>query len=196
MKDPLQDLVNDIQKSQAQKKSTQVKRIANRPSLQTRTQIEPQGFVKARGPGGILFDFGRATGNPHADIPTLLLNKFADPTQIQIAHDQGQEIDKAFMDYVHLGKEQYESRVGLRDALNGELHKAWNDQLSESFDKQTAEYVKKHGLGDEGEGKFVKGEFNQSQVKVGDDTAIAQSETDAAVVEMMKNGLLTVDEGN
>lgn len=194
MKDVLQDLVNDIQKSRS--KPTIVKRVTQRPSVRTPTQITGQGFVKARGPGGILFDFGRSTGNPHADIPSALLQKFADPTQLQIAEDQAAEIDKAFVDYVNLGQEEYEKRVGIADATVGQLHQAWNKQLSKSFDQQTAEYVKAYGLKDEGDGKFVKGDFNKSQVRVGKEDAVAQSETDAAVVEMMKNGLLTVDEGN
>jgi hypothetical protein len=133
----------------------------------------------------MIFDFGNTTGNPVADRATALLNDFGDPMQSQIAVDQRAEFAKAIMEHI-TGQKMQAADAPVSQTIKG-AHDEWNKQLGKSFDEQTAEHVKKNGLGDGGDGIFVAGEFNKSTMKVGNEVAVAQSETDAAVIEMMKN---------
>ena len=55
-------------------------------------------FIKAMGPGGMVFDFGNRTGNPIADRATDLLNQFSDPIQANNAQYNATSYQKAITD--------------------------------------------------------------------------------------------------
>lgn len=147
-------------------------------------QRKPSQFIKSQGPGGIYFDFGGVTGNPLADNATALLNTTVDPIQASIVAMQKSEMDKAMMKYIEKGHDAYTREAMGFDGNNvtdphGALNKPMDVQVKESFEK---------------------GEFGGNNtpapvtVKKGDTTMTlpngevikGMSETDAAVIEMMK----------
>jgi len=140
------------------------------------------GVVKAAGPGGVQFDFGPMTGNPVADRTTLLLNQFIDPVQEQTAKDQRREISKAFTDYIHMGEAAWNAKSGSQSGMA-----EWNQVLSKSTD-ETIKAM--HAAGQlEADGPALINKHNETQIQVGGELVKATSETDAALIEMMKNGM-------
>jgi hypothetical protein len=148
------------------------------------SKMNKSGFIAKSGPGGLLFDFGNTTGNPVADNMTRHLNHFADPTQEAIVTDQRALFSKAINEYVDQGEHVYhanQQKTGFKD-----------EGLSKSTDERVVEMLKSGELDCEstslnGPGQNIKGDFNKSAITVGGEKAVAQSPTDAAVVEMMKN---------
>ncbi len=97
-------------------------------------------------------------------------------------------------EYVDVGEHEYSARH-LEQGGTESVHKAWNQQLSGSTDKAVVEAFNKGELTcDEGQttpnGQFnlPKGEFSKSKIKMGGEHIQATSETDAALIEMMKSG--------
>jgi len=148
--------------------------------------------VKARGPGGVIFDFGPWTGCKYADQFTALLHRHADPQQMQIARDQGSEFNKAIHRYVEVGQDVYEREQNnsIEDAA-----KSWNKQFRGSTDEVISKLHEEGNLTIDNPHSLTKGppgsskhEFSKSTKVVGGETVTARSETDAAVIEMM-NGM-------
>ena len=137
-------------------------------------------FVKSIGQGGIVFDFGHLTGNPIADHATQLLNQFADPVQESNAQYQQQSYQKAISDYAVKGDQSF-----AQDASPfGNVGQGWGDQLNKPMDQQVKEAFEK-GMFDEKQGPNNP-KFEKSVTTVGGQKVQAQSETDAAVLEMFK----------
>jgi hypothetical protein len=195
MSDPLEDLANRLRKGEWP--ASPAGRPQQRPTRPVQQAVAPSSFLKSAGPGGLVFDFGDATGNPIADNFTTILNRFCDPTQESIVRMQRQQFAKAQADYVASGVQPEEGGEGAQAA--------WNTQLSKSFDEQTAEAIRKGEIpvapGVPGEssrpapGRVVKGNFNETTMQLGGEQLVAQSETDAAVIEMMKSMQDQPDDG-
>lgn len=206
--DPLADLASDVMKARAaleperpRSRNAQVMDFYARgvpTDAQRANGYTPPprvgSFVKSAGPGGIVFDFGFLTGNPCADNATAMLNQFADPVQVSIAKSQAESISRAFVDYSHLGEHAYREKMDMGSAIadqtnNGRsegVHPGWDQQLNKSLDQQVVEMVKREGIGaDPGQG--LTGDFNKSTMVVNGERIVGQSETDAAVIEMMKS---------
>jgi len=193
MKDPLADLVGRLRKS--------TPASVSRPQRAAPVSAgpAPASFLKSAGPGGLVFDFGPLTGNPMADNFTIVLNRFSEPVQESIARQQRQQFSKAMGDYVASGVDARESGVSA--------HEEWNKSLSKSFDEQTAEAICSGDVTIESgvpgvpsaspppRGSMIKGQFNQTTMKLGGEQIVAQSETDAAVIEMMKSLQGSPDDG-
>jgi hypothetical protein len=136
----------------------------------------PYKFVKSLGRGGIIFDFGPKTGNPMADAATELLNRNADSFQIAIAKHQNSTYQKALDTFVANG----ESAFKMADTLQGSvLNKGFDQQVKEAFENGT--------LYEDLSAPAIKNEFNKSTLKVAGEEIKATSETDAALIEMMKD---------
>jgi hypothetical protein len=148
-------------------------------------------MVKSSGPGGIQFDFGPMTGNPIADNATLLLNRFGDQTQADIAAGQRNEIAQAFGNFISKG-EQY--------SPFGAIPEAWTKQIAGSCDEAIKGMFERGELdcSEDGSVKSVgpalRNRFNQNSIQLGGELVKATSETDAALIEMMKHQGL--DDGN
>lgn len=139
-----------------------------------------KSFIKSAGQGGIVFDFGLLTGNPIADNATMLLNQHADPIQAETAKYQRDSFSKALGEYTAKGDAAYSGEA----TPFGNVEKGWADQLNKPMDQQVAEAFKA--------GEFVeKGQpasrFGDTKMNLGGSTIHAMSETDAAVIEMMKS---------
>lgn len=149
-------------------------------------------MIKAAGPGGIQFDFGSTTGNPIADNATRMLNQFADSTQASISSMQQQEIGQAFMQYIAKGERAFTPQGAIPDA--------WTKQLSGSTDEAIKALYERGELdcSEDGSLKSVgpafRNHFNESQIQMGGELVKATSETDAALIEMMKHQ--GMDDGN
>jgi hypothetical protein len=136
-------------------------------------------FVKSVGIGGIMFDFGSKTGNPIADNATALLNQFSDPVQNNNAQYQADSYRDALASYCVKGE------AHTKDAtMFGNIDKAWNEQLGKSTDQQVQEMFDKGQL--DASGPAVINDFNKTEIKMGGEVIKATSETDAAVIEMMR----------
>ena len=145
-----------------------------------------KSFIKSSGPGGVIMDFGHVTGNPIADRGTLLLNQNYDPQQNQIAKGQKEAYEKALTGYVEKGVEQQ-----VPGMVDGE----WNRQLNTPIDEQMK---KAHEAGaldtnpnqtmanSNHQQMFDKSKFAQTQINVGGEVVKATSETDIAMINMMK----------
>lgn len=186
-RDPLQDLVNDLKKS-APNPAAPRQRPRAQPIASQAPSRHGGGFLKSAGPGGMLFDFGFLTGNPMADNATVLLNRMGDPTQAALARGQEQATRKAFADYTRLGDDAFHQQNNMGTAMAGQAHNEWDNQFEKSLDQQVVEMVKREGVGgDKLAGQGTTGAFNKSVMTVGREEVVAQSETDAAVIEMMKS---------
>lgn len=204
--DPLQELANDILKGHApverpRSRNAQVHDFYARgvPTDAQRANgytppPRPSGFVKSIGPGGMVFDFGHLTGNDVADRATALLNHFNDPVEAQTAVDQRAAIAKAFVDYSQLGEHGYAQRVNLADAMRpGTIHPEHAANMNKGLDQAVVELVQREGLGpgygggSGSSGPGTQGDFNKATIRVGNEVITGQSETDAAVIEMMKS---------
>lgn len=204
MSDPLQQLADRLRKSHdcSPKKKRCVKDVQAQGHDKSSayaicTSSVGKSFVKSAGPGGFVFDFGQRTGNPIADNFSDALNAFADPTQEAILRMQRSDFEKALGGYI---------ATGVAPADQGaSAQQEWNKSLSKSFDQQTVEAIKSGAIpvepGVPGEssapvrGPLIKGQFNRSTMVLGGEQLVAQSETDAAVIEMMKSIQDTADDG-
>lgn len=128
-------------------------------------------FVKASGAGGIVMDFGSRTGNPHADQFTALLERHGDVTQKYIAADQAKSYEKALNDYVTQGDSTY---MAKNNGPGVDLDTPMDKQVANEFAKAQTQ------------ANHAKKSFGQSTLMVGAENVQATSETDAALIEMMK----------
>lgn len=133
-----------------------------------------KGFVKAAGAGGVIMDFGHRTGNPHADRFTALLQQNSDRIQSEIAVDQANSYEKALKEYVTSGDKAYMAKH------NGP---GPGVDLDTPMDKQVANEFAKGQL----QVSQARKSFGEQTIAVGGETVQATSETDAALIEMMKN---------
>lgn len=179
--------------SEKEKKEIQkMKKLDYQPSR--KHPVYYKSYIKKSGPGGIIFDFGPDTGNAIADRTTRLLNEFSDPGQEKNAILQKSQIENAFNKYVELGEYRYDEYRKSLDPNHIDLHKG----------KGTAQIIedmaKSGQLDCEDENqKFVvpagmKGSFNKSEMVLNGQKLVAQSETDAAVIEMAKG--MNLPKGN
>jgi len=135
------------------------------------------GFVKAQGPGGIVFDFGPITGNKFADFGTELL-RGGDPIQENIANEQAAAYDKALTNFVTKGRADAVAPVPFGNVDNG-----WKDQLDKSMDQQVVEAYKSGAL--EEKTVVAPSQYNKTEITLGGEVIKATSETDAALIELM-----------
>lgn len=142
--------------------------------------------VKSYGPGGIIFDFGFSTGNAVADQATALLNQNADHTQAQIVRDQVNNYEKSLEQFVQKGEQVY-MQQGSSNMFDphGRLDKSMDEQVKEAFEK--GEFNEN--------GPAINNQYSKTEAKLGKDVIKATSETDAALIEMMKGQLDLENEG-
>lgn len=141
-----------------------------------------KSFIKSAGPGGLMFDFGGVTGNPIADRATALLNQHSDPVQAANAAYVQESYQKALGDFVTKGEQEYAQTA----TPFGHVQKDNARMLDKSFDQQVEEAFKKGELDNQPGTPAVKNEFNKTEMKLGGQVVKATSETDAALIEMMK----------
>jgi len=155
------DILGDLVKSLSVKKSSQpVRRQAPKP------QAKKIQYVKKSGDGGLIMDFENAnlTLDPRFKMYENLMNRHADPTQMETATYQHTSFEKALDSFVELGEHEYAKKVQ-------------NDE---------AEIMAKARENHE----IVKAKYAHTSTRVGGEQITAQSETDAAIMEMFKNGEL------
>ena len=188
MTDILEELAQKIQKSEKKPQRDFVGRL--------RTEVVPpkppsRGVIRKSGVGGVQFDFGMLTGNPMADRFTLLLQQHGDPQQMQVARDQGEAFDKALNRFIEVGENRY-----AREA--NDVGEQWNKQITGSVD-ETIKKLHEEGrlvidnptsLADPVSGAA----YANKSIDVNGERVKAMSETDAAVMEMMKSGQLKDEE--
>lgn len=157
-----------------------------------------KSFIKAIGPGGILFNFGGMTGNPVADRHTAIISSQYDPQQNQIAQDQQAQTEKAITSFITKGSHQWANEQGNGDGVNPQSD--WNSQLNTPMDKQVENAFGKgqltEGSADSTPGFFDRNKFASEQMTLGGEVIKATSETDQQLIqEMKKAGLDAVFEG-
>ena len=177
------------------------KSITERPAQVQKAQHQPARTMHAvtplvrKGPGGTLFNFSGPTGNPLVDSYNVHLQRHADPQQAEIAKGQANEFHMAINDFVTKGEHAFNSE--RMAAVSGEgVDSQWNEQLSGNTDQQVIQAFKKgildcnEGQTNPGGGGFnlPRGQFSKSTIKMGGEEVTATSETDAAIIEMMKSG--------
>jgi hypothetical protein len=168
--------------------------LEKKPSGEVKKRIDglfakKKSFVKSVGPGGMVFDFGGLTGNPLADRATALLQQHADPIQEANAQYQKNAYDKAVNDYTVKGDTEYMKTA----SPFGNVDQDWQDQLNKPMDQQVKEAFEKGMF--EKDSPAVKNDFNKTEIQMGGQTIKATSETDAALIEMMKAERANVTEG-
>ena len=142
-------------------------------------------IVKSSGPGGIQFDFGMYTGNAIADNATMLLNRFGDATQSQIAASQRNEISASFDRFIEKGEQRF--------VPSGMIPDEWTKQIAGSADDAIKAMHERGELNcsDDGSvnsvGPAVINRHNSTEISMGGELVKATSETDAAIIEMMKH---------
>lgn len=145
--------------------------------------LQKSKFIKAMGPGGVIFDFGGTTGNAIADRATALLNECADPVQANNAKYTATSYQKALNEYVNKGDAAYAQQA----SMFGNIDKNWGDQLNKPMDQQVKEAFEKGELDNaDPSAPAIKNQFNQTELNLGGQVIKATSETDAAIIEMMK----------
>ena len=155
------DILGDLVKSlSAPKKATTVRR---QPAPKPQPKVQ---YVKKSGDGGMIMDFG---GNGQFLDPRFknyenLMNRHGDPTQIGTATYQHTSFEKALDSYVELGEHEFEKKVQADDARVME-----NAHVNH---------------------ELVKAKYAHTSTNVGGENITAQSETDAAIMEMFKSGEL------
>jgi hypothetical protein len=156
------DEVYDLVKCSASKGKL-VKEAKKEPSM--KTSVRPpmrvgKSMSMLAGPGGVVFDFGDKTGNPCADNATALLRSCCDRTQQQIAEYQEKEYRKALTECIVKGEDRYAKEHNVHmDAPPAPVQNV----------------------------PIQKPSFMKSEMRVGGSNVQAMSETDAALIEMMKS---------
>ena len=184
----LSELADQIRKSEVRSIST------SKPAV-VRVLPQPQPGVVKSGPGGVIFDFGPSSGHWYVDRYNALLQGSAENSQLSIAKAQKAEIDQALGKFVELGEQKFQRLAG--ESSSGiSNHEGWNDQLSKSTDQLVVEAFNKGAL-ENGHPKASEApagstptnqEFSKSNLQIQGETVAATSETDAALIEMMKSG--------
>jgi len=139
-----------------------------------------RSHIRSAGQGGLVFDFGPLTGNPIADNATALLNAHGDQVQMNNAKYQSSEYNKAIDSYVEKGDAAFSSTNSPFSNLSGAA------DLDKPMDQQVAEAFAKGLLDNDKSTPAVKNHHNEKQMTVGGEIVKATSETDAALIEMMK----------
>ena len=164
---------------------------------QVKTRVAPSRVSTSKpliksGPGGVLFNFGGLTGNPMVDEYNRHLNHHADHEQAAIARGQDEDYRKAINQFVEKGEYGYQ-QAELHEGSPG-VNSEWTSQLSGNTDQQVVEAFKK-GMLDVNEqqqspagGGFGLPQIKKSTIRMGGQEIVATSETDAALIEMMKSG--------
>ena len=135
------------------------------------------GFVKAEGPGGVIFDFGSRTGNPLADQANALLSRNSDIVQVQTANYQQQAYRKSLTEFVLNGDQE-------QAAPFSPINKSWDKQLYTSVDEQVNAEESAKALRQDAIDK------SETFAMVNGEKVVPTSDTDAAVLEMFKAGTL------
>lgn len=171
-------------------------------------------FVKSYGKGGLIMDFGHRTGIPQADRMTDMLNQFADPREEETLARFKDEAFRNLQSYVEKGEAKFMQDNNDNGACDGSQHQGWNDMLNKPMDQQVVEAFQKGELGkgeenpayrnreipNQNDGFIAdlraqapknttgmqKSEIADVKASVGGEIISAQSETDAAVLEMYK----------
>lgn len=181
MNDILSDLVSEIAINKSE--------IRRQPDRVTQPAPRRQSGLLTKGAGGVIFNFGNiGTGNPFVDQFNHLLNAHADPQQMAIAKAQRDDHTKALGKFVDMGE-------GVFDSDRMVKGQNWDEVLSGSTDKAVEDAFKKGALTANpeqssmggGGTELPKGEFSKSQINLTGEMIQATSETDAALIEMMKN---------
>jgi hypothetical protein len=173
--DFLEELAKSVKEGSARPKRIEV---SARPPRRS-------SIIKSSGPGGVQFDFGMYTGNAIADNATMLLNRFADSTQSQIAASQRSEIVAAFDRFIEKGEQRF--------VPSGMIPAEWTKQIAGSTDDAIKAMHERGELNcsEDGSVNSVGPAFlnrhNATEINVGGELVKATSETDAAIIEMMKH---------
>jgi hypothetical protein len=146
-------------------------------------------FLKSVGPGGLIFDFGSKTGNPMADNATALLNQNADPVQQANANYNATSYSKALEAYVTKGEQAYMTEA----TPYGNVDKEWSKQLNTPMDEQVKEAFEKGQFSEDNSKPAIINDFNKTEMNLGGQVIKATSETDAALIEMMRGSLVQDD---
>lgn len=151
--------------------------------IEEKVGLKKKGFIKSQGQGGMIFDFGPLTGNPMADQATALLNAHGDSVQMNNAKYQSELYDKALNNFVTKGEKEFMIAHGQPF---GEFSKESKEMLDKPMDQQVAEAFAKGQLDNKASTPAVTNSHNNVQIGVGGEVIKATSETDAALIEMMK----------
>jgi hypothetical protein len=150
-----------------------------------------KSFVKAEGVGGMVFDFGHLTGNAIADNATALINRHGDPVQSGNASYQKKSYDDALVNFAQKGEAHTRET-----SMFGNIDKGWSNQLNKPMDQQVKEMYENEKIANDPETPAVRNQFNNTTLNVGGDVIKATSETDAAVLEMMRSQMeATTEDG-
>jgi hypothetical protein len=184
-KSELDDLLEDISKSKYDynKDGKLDDHEKDHKKIEEKVGLKKKGFIKSQGQGGVVFDFGPLTGNPMADQATALLNRHGDPVQINNAKYQQEGYEKALNNFVTKGEKEFMVEHGQPF---GEFNKESKEMLDKGMDEQVLEAFKKGQLDNSASTPAVTNKHNDVQIGVGSEIIKATSETDAALIEMMK----------
>lgn len=167
--------------SAQKKKMEEMKKLDIQTSTPRETTYKSAVIAKS-GPGGVIFDFGDKTGNPMADNFSELLNQFSEPAQTAVANFQAKQMSKSLYDYVEMGEHKYTDHVMKKSEPDEYADKSTDDIIKALAEKGELD-CSEHGSGP---GIHVKGDFNKSRMQLNGEEIVAQSETDAAVLDMHK----------
>jgi hypothetical protein len=179
--------------------------------MERQGKLGPQGgykksFIKAMGPGGMIFDFGNTTGNPIADAATQMLNANADYVQSQNAGYQAQSYQQALVKFVTAGESAYMGQTtpfgNITEQGASMIDKPMDQQVKEAYERgefggatKVPGMAKSAPVVDAQTSTIMPPpdrsipnipDFQKSNTSVGGVQIHAQSPTDAAVIEMMK----------
>lgn len=176
--DILSQLVQQISKSEL------------KPHQPKRNVSTSKQLVKS-GPGGTIFNFGSFTGNPMVDNYNRHLQHHADHEQLAIAKGQAEDFEKAINTYVEKGEHGFNA---VEPQQSAGVNSEWSKQLYGNTDQQVVEAFKK-GILNANEGQQYPAnngqglpQITKSKITMGGQEIVATSETDAALIEMMKSG--------
>ena len=142
--------------------------------------------VKAMGAGGVLFDFG-GVQDPSVARFNRELNRFSDTAQQQVASSQRSEHQNALINYVNKGEQGGVQNYGeiMGSHLSGDTDKIIKKLAEEGNLDCNSEALEKG---------YSNLKHGGETMQVGGEEVHATSETDAAVMEMMKNGNMNFEE--
>jgi hypothetical protein len=162
---------------------------ADRSKIAAIGNVKKKSFVKAEGIGGMVFDFGHLTGNAIADNATAILNAHSDPVQVGNAGYQAKSHSDALVNYAMKGEAHTRET-----SMFGNIDKGWSNQLNKPMDQQVKEMYENEQVMNDPATPAVRNQFNETTLKVGGDVIKATSETDAAVLEMMRSQMEATSE--
>jgi hypothetical protein len=160
------DVLGSLIKSIDEEKKAPIKKSVRR---QAPPRKKEGMHVRKSGAGGVIFDFGQDQ-NMHPAFRTFetLMNRHTDHTQAQIAQAQRGDFEKALDNFVDMGEYEF-------------------DQHNRRQDSEMA-VAAQRGM------EETKKSYAHTSTKVGNETVVATSETDAAVMEMFKSEMAMMDD--